>query len=199
MISFLSGIIHSKAENCVAIDVSGVGYEVFLSKNTLASLGEIETNLKLEIYTHVTETSLQLFGFKTVQEKAVFLKLISVSGIGPKSALNILSDIGLKDLMQAIATGNIAALTRVSGIGKKTAERLIVELRDKFKDSESLVPQNAANDSPFKDSRLVDVENALISLGYAEFQAKKVVNGLTLNETDTVQILIKKSLANMQP
>lgn len=196
MISFLSGKIHSKSENSITLDVNGVGYEVFVAKNVALILGESGSPLKLEIHTNMTENSLQLFGFRSTAEKAVFLKLISVSGIGPKSALNILSDVTIADLQNAIASGNVTALTKVNGIGKKTAERLVVELKDKFSEN-PVTTKQAANDLPVQDSRLSDVINALISLGYADYQARRIVKDLLPSETDSVQTLIKKSLAMM--
>ncbi len=197
MIGFLKGTIHSLTDTAVVLDVNGVGYEVHAAKSVLVSLGEVGATAALEIYTHVAEGILQLFGFKSAREKIIFLKLTSVSGIGPKSALNILSDTSIESLIAAITQGNVAALTKINGIGKKTAERLVVELKDKFKDEPQTTTSGAANDNFMGDARLNDVTNALISLGYAEFTARKIVKEIAVNDNDTVQTLIKKSLARM--
>lgn len=198
MIGFITGKIHDIGETSLIIDVNGVGYEVFLSKNELQRHNTVGTNVKYEIYTHVAEGILQLFGFVNKNVKAVFLNLLSVSGIGPKSALNILSETSLESLLGAIVGGDIVSLTKISGIGKKTAERLILELKDKFKNSAHLPVNPAANDNLTGDDRLNDVSNALLSLGYAEFQIKKFIKDITVGETDTVQTLLKKSLAMAQ-
>jgi len=199
MIGFLSGKIHGVSETTATIDVNGVGYAVHLAKSILLTLGQTGTAVQLEIHTHVTENSFQLFGFQNLRQKAIFLKLISVSGIGPKLALNIISDLPVTDLLSAVVQGNVAALTQINGVGKKTAERMVVELKDKFKDDVTLSKvANVANDNKNEDLRINDVTSALMSLGYAESQARRIVSGLTINENDTVQTLIKKSLAPNQ-
>lgn len=198
MIGFLSGKIHDIGESSLVIDVNGVGYEVFLSKTELQRHAFIGASIQFEIYTHVAEGILQLFGFENKNAKAVFTKLISVSGIGPKSALNILAETSLETLLGAIVGGDIVRLTKISGIGKKTAERLVLELRDKFKDNACLPVNPAANDNLTGDDRLTDVGNALASLGYTEFQVKKFIKDITVSENDTVQTLLKKSLTMAQ-
>lgn len=197
MIGFLTGKIHRISHNTVVINVNGVGYETLVPSSLTLNLN-LGQNIALEIYTHVNETSLQLFGFKTIKEKQIFQKLISVSGIGPKLGLTIISDLPLPQLFQAVTHGDVTALTKISGIGKKTAERIIVELKDKFKDETPLNQSQAANDNPLQSTKIQDVTHALISLGYPEYQAKKVVGGIEVAENDTVQSLIKKSLVYIQ-
>ncbi|MBU0505364.1 MAG: Holliday junction branch migration protein RuvA [bacterium] len=197
MIGFLSGTIHSKEDMKAIINVSGVGYDVLISQTTLAAIGEAGDSVRLEIYTHVNESTFQLFGFQNTKEKKFFQKLISVSGVGPKLALTMLSAMPLYALAQALAQGNLATLTSISGVGKKTAERLVVELKDKFKDEIISMPL-AANDETEYDFRLADVTSALMTLGYPENYAKKAVNGLEIRDDDTVQSLIKKSLVRIQ-
>lgn len=198
MIGFLSGTIHAIHDNIITLNVQGVGYEVHVPKSTLHKYTETNQQAEFEIHTQMSENSLSLFGFSSIKEKQVFQKLISVSGIGPKLGLTIISDLPLARLFTAITQGHIAELTQISGIGKKTAERIIIELRDKFKDEAILENSSAANDNPIQDSRMLDATSALVSLGYAEFQAKKIVNGLSLDDRDTVQSLIKKSLVYLQ-
>lgn len=201
MIGFLEGSLHRKTDNTATINVNGVGYEVYLGSQTLYDLGEPGSPVSLEIYTHVTESSLQLFGFLNVTQKKLFQKLISVSGIGPKLGLVIIDTLPLQILINAIKTGDAGTLTTINGIGKKTAERLVVELKDKFKeetlDTSHLTPHEAANDNAPSNNHLQDVAQALISLGYSENQARKVVNGLNVEESDTVQTLIRKSLSRL--
>lgn len=198
MIGFLSGTLHSKTENSAVVDVNGVGYEVYLSKKTLESLVEPNASVKLEIYTHVNETTFQLYGFFSAQEKWVFKKIIAISGVGPKLALTILSALTISEFVTAIALGNKATLTNISGIGSKTAERIIIELKDKFKNDMISADITAANDDQNGKVPLRDVVSALVNLGYQESQARKVVDNLQIEEKDTVQTLIKRSLVNMR-
>src|SRR5688572_59108 len=132
MIGFLSGKILEKDANTVLVDVGGVGYEVTIPLSTFYELGDIGSDVSLRIFTHVREDALQLFGFKTVRERDLYLKLISVQGIGAKSGITMLSGMSADEIVAAIRTNNIARLTSIPGVGKKTAERLVVELRDKI-------------------------------------------------------------------
>lgn len=198
MIGYLSGKIHSVSDTHLILDVNGVGYEIHPPKSTLLRFTGNGGAASFEIHTHMTENALSLYGFATAKEKQVFQKLISVSGIGPKLGLTIISDLPLNQLFTAVTQGRIDELTKISGIGKKTAERIVIELRDKFKDEVVLERSTAANDNPTHDARLNDVTSALMSLGYPEFHARRVVNGLTVEATDSVQTLIKKSLSGLQ-
>jgi holliday junction DNA helicase RuvA len=197
MIGFLSGIIHSKSENSAVINVNGVGYEVLIAQNTSIRLGESGESATLEVYTHVNESTLQLYGFCHLREKLFFQKLIAVSGVGPKLVLSMLAAFPVSELVRALVQSDIKLLTSISGVGKKTSERLIIELKDKFKDDSSLALP-AANDDLLSDQRLSDATRALMQLGYNEMHAKKVISAITLNENDTVQAVIKKSLAAMK-
>lgn len=194
MIGYLSGKLYRVNQNSLIIDVGGVGYEVFCPQNTLLMMKDIGSEVSFEVYTHVNENAFQLFGFNSIQEKEIFQKIISVSGIGPKLGLSIISDLPLPELINAVIDEDVHRLTRVSGVGKKTAERVVVELKDKFKKDMRYKTVRAANDNPKSDSKISDVTSALINLGYPSFEAKKVVNGISFEEGDTVQSLIKKSL-----
>jgi Holliday junction DNA helicase RuvA len=132
MIGHLRGILLEKHPNEVIVDVQGVGYLVTIPVSTFSSLPETGTEVNLRIHTHVREDALLLFGFLTHDEKMLFERLISVSGVGPKMGITVLSGLPVSDLVTSIRTGNLQQLTRVPGIGKKTAERLVVELRDKL-------------------------------------------------------------------
>src|SRR5437868_7830604 len=132
MIAYLSGKLLDKQANTVIIDVGGVGYEVSIPLSTFYELGDAGTEVQLRIYTHVREDAIQLFGFKTDRERELYLKLISVQGIGAKSGITMLSGMSADEIVNAIRTNNIVRLTSIPGVGKKTAERMVIELRDKI-------------------------------------------------------------------
>lgn len=198
MIAFLQGTLHSKADNHIVLDVHGVGYEVFLGKGALIQIGEVGDVVKLDIHTHYTEANLQLYGFINSEEKSIFKKMISVSGIGPKLGQSILSAYPLAQLIDAVASGNLVALTSISGIGKKTAERIVTELRDPFKNI-SLASSHSIERIPVRggDDRQNQTLQALVALGYSDAVAWRALQRIEANETDTVQNLIKKSLGVM--
>src|SRR5215210_4453649 len=131
MIAYLSGKLLEKHANTAIVDVSGVGYEVSIPLSTFYELGEVGSDVQLRIFTHVREDTLQLFGFKTARERDLYLKLISVQGIGAKSGIAMLSGMNADEIISAIRTDNLAKLTAIPGVGRKTAERLVIELRDK--------------------------------------------------------------------
>ncbi|MBV6432730.1 MAG: Holliday junction ATP-dependent DNA helicase RuvA [Bryobacteraceae bacterium] len=164
MIGFLRGLLHEKHPNEIVVDVHGVGYLVTIPVSTFSALPETGSEVKLRIHTHVREDAIALFGFLTGEEKLLFEKLISVSGIGPKLAVTVLSGLSVADLAAAIRSSNVAQLTRVPGIGKKTAERLVVELRDKLDMLGGKAPAAAA---PAMVMSAVDedVLSALVNLG----------------------------------
>src|SRR5919106_4551969 len=132
MIAHLSGTLLSKQATSVILDVSGVGYEVTIPLSTFYDLEDLGSTVQLRIYTHVREDALQLYGFKTARERELFLKIISVSGIGPKLGITLLSGMSANELIASIRTNNLARLTLIPGVGRKTAERLVMELRDKI-------------------------------------------------------------------
>src|SRR5205823_13494790 len=132
MIAHLSGTLLSKQATSAIVDVSGVGYEVAIPLSTFYELGEPGSAVQLRIYTHVREDAFQLFGFKTTRERELFLHLISVNGVGPGLAIKLLSGMSADELVASIRTNNLARLVSVPGVGRKTAERLVVDLRDKI-------------------------------------------------------------------
>jgi holliday junction DNA helicase RuvA len=132
MIAFLRGTVLEKHPNQVIVDVNGVGYELIIPVSTFSRLAEQGGEVRLRVHTHVREDALSLFGFHTAEEKMLFEKLISVSGIGPKLAVTVLSGLAAPDLINAIRGADLPALVRVPGIGKKTAERMVLELKDKL-------------------------------------------------------------------
>ena len=169
MIGYLRGIILERTPGRVVIEVNGVGYEVLMPVSSFAQLPNGTAALvSLRIYTHVREDALQLFGFFTTPEKQLFEKLISVNGIGPKLGLAILSGVPAGELAQAIRGGDLGRLTAIPGVGKKTAERLVMELRDKL--PAGAEPAAAAAAGPD-----ADVISALMNLGYARPAAEKTL------------------------
>jgi Holliday junction DNA helicase RuvA len=175
MIAHLSGQLFSKTTQSVLIDAGGIGYEVFVPLSTFYTLPEKDERVSLHIYTHVREDALLLFGFHSKLEKKLFLMLISVSGIGPKLAVNILSGIGPEELLGAIARGDTVRLRAIPGIGKKTAERIALEL----KDAASKIEQPEAPPAPVIESEdkliMDDAYSALLNLGYPSKSAKTAV------------------------
>jgi Holliday junction DNA helicase RuvA len=164
-------LVHKEPQEAV-VDVSGVGYRVATPLSTFYRLGEVGDEVTLLIHTHVREDVLALFGFLTGAEQAVFERLIDVSGVGPRLALGILSGIEVPDLVEALGTGDVARLTRVPGVGKKTAERLVLELREKVRDLAAPVDAQMPPPAP---SPKDDLLSALVHLGYSRPEAERVV------------------------
>ncbi len=195
MIAYIQGIVSEKTPTRIVIDVNGIGHEILVPISSYDRIGEKGAVTKLLTYLHVREDILQLFGFATPEEKEMFLLLISVSGIGPKSALGILSSIATKDLRSAIAHENLNMLTAVPGIGKKTAQRIVVELKDKVGKAgiSPDVPSGYTPSSQKADEALM----ALVSLGYHKSVAEKaIVKALqdVQGTEPTLQELIKNAL-----
>lgn len=205
MIAHLIGTLLAKTPTSVIIDVGGVGYEVMIPTTTFYDLGEAGAGVSLRIYTNVREDALQLFGFKTARERELFALLISVSGIGPKSAIAMLSGMDADEIIGAIRSNNLARLTAIPGVGRKTAERLVIELRDKINVlmspalEEQLKAQATAAGEPLSEEGLRDdTLSALINLGYNRVAAEKAVTH-AMQETDarTVEALLRQSLRNL--
>ncbi len=194
MIAKLRGKIIDKKPTEIVIDVNGVGYQVFISFNTFEDIPELNANTELFTYLSVRENSLTLFGFSTMSEKIVFEKLISVSGVGPKLAQSILSGIQTNELVDAIAAGDKSRLVAIPGVGRKTAERLVIELKDKMDSVDTETGYVHEGVSLIKN----DAVNALIALGYnkktAELTVRKI---LDLQPDISLEELIKTSLGNL--
>ena len=175
MIAHLRGRILEKQPNRVILDVQGVGYDVQVPLSTYYHLPEVGAEVALRIHTHVREDALQLFGFASEEEEAVFHELIGVKNVGPRAAQNILSGIEARDLAAAVAQGDVARLTKVPGVGKKTAERLVVELKEKLVTlARAAAPRGAAAPA----GALEQLEQALLGLGYRAPQAEQAVAAL---------------------
>jgi holliday junction DNA helicase RuvA len=199
MIAYLSGKLLEKQATAVIVDVGGIGYEVTIPLSTFYELGEVGDDVQLRIYTHVREDALQLFGFKTEREKQLYLKLISVQGIGAKSGVTMLSGMSADEIIVAIRTDNLARLTSIPGVGKKTAERLVIELRDKLNDISSGAVQETLSATGQQtvpaDAVYEDALSALTNLGYQRNAAEKTLKQAVQEGTEmSVQKLLRRSL-----
>ena len=190
-----------KQATSVIIDVGGIGYEVTIPLSTFYELGEEGADVSLRIYTHVREDALQLFGFKSEREKQLYLKLISVQGIGAKSGISMLSGMSAEEIVTAIRTDNLARLTSIPGVGRKTAERLVIELRDKLNEftAQSALERAASGTSAqaeaSADEVYDDALSALVNLGYQRNAAEKALKQAIKDGTEiSVQKLLRKSL-----
>lgn len=174
MIAFLRGTLLEKHPNTLIVDVGGVGYDVVIPVSTFSALGPAGSTVELRIHTHVREDAISLFGFHSSEEKHLFEKLISVSGIGPKLAITVLSGLAAGDLVAAIRAGAIEHLVRVPGIGKKTAERMVVELRDKL---DLIAPAARAAAAPKSSLSAAeeDVLSALMNFGATRAAAEAAI------------------------
>ena len=172
MIAHLRGLLLAKSPNLIIVECAGVGYEVAISVATFSALPDDGVQVALHVYTNVREDQIALFGFAETQEKRLFEKLLTISGIGPKLAITVLSGISSERLVAAIRGGDHATLTRIPGIGKKTAERVVLELKDKLEDMAVPVAAGAVtHHGPAGD----DAISALVNLGYQRPVAQKAV------------------------
>jgi len=189
MIAHLRGKLISKHPNQAVVEAGGVGYEVNISIPTFSAMPALGAEVALHVHTHVREDALSLFGFLRSEEKQLFEKLISVSGIGPRLAITILSGMPADAMVAAIRGNDVAALTRIPGIGKKTAERMVLELRDKLEAFG--VAAVAAAASPVEE----DVISALVNLGYQRPLAERALARLGSTSGEPFEGLFRKALA----
>jgi holliday junction DNA helicase RuvA len=192
MIAHLRGRLLSKEPNRVVVEAGGVGYEVVISVPTYSELPGVGGEVALHVHTHVREDALALFGFLKAPEKQLFEKLIGVSGIGPKLAITVLSGMTTEFLVAAIRGNDLGALTRIPGIGKKTAERMVLELRDKL---QALPAAAMTAGTPVEE----DVLSALLNLGYQPAAAEKAVQKARENgKRDSFDALFREALAQLR-
>ena len=196
MIALLTGVIAHKAPDFIILDVHGVGYRVHIPFSTYYDLPDEGGSATLHIYTSVKEDAINLYGFRTPAEKTFFQLLIGISGVGPKLANGILSNIPVGDLRRALTSGDLVRLAAVPGIGKKTAERLVLELRDKVLKLEPLssVAEPEGRAETISDGISDDVASALINLGYKEAFVRKALAELPVTPGDTVETVLKQAL-----
>lgn len=198
MYSYFDGIVAEKSNNELVIDVNGVGYSLMCSVNTLQAAPPVGDGMKCYAYLSVREDAMELFGFATKSEKAMFMRLCTVSGIGSRTALSVLGSMPLQDLNLAIVMGDLTALSRAPGIGKKTAQRIALELKDKVSEEDfSMGGKNniAMSDMP-KESGLSEAMQALQALGYTAIEASKALQSVK-DKSDKPDELIKLALRAM--
>lgn len=184
MIAFLRGQVLNKQPNLLIVDVQGVGYEVHVPLSTYYDVGDVGAEVSLRIYTHVREEAFHLYGFLTAIEQQLFERLITISGIGPKLAVAVLSGIEPRDLVGAVQRGDVARLTGIPGVGRKTAERMILELKDRLAQLD--VAEGAGTPVPAAPGERLrdDVLSALQNLGYHRPLAEKAVDSMLSSTTE---------------
>ncbi|MDI6743042.1 MAG: Holliday junction branch migration protein RuvA [Smithella sp.] len=197
MIALISGKIVHKGVSHVIVDVHGVGYRVFIPLTTYYELPEADQTITLHVHTNVKQDAIQLFGFHSVQERDLFQLMISVSGIGPKIAMNILSGISAPELLRALSVGNVGKLVHVPGVGKKMAERLVLELKEKVLKKMTLeqIPDTGIQ-SGAMDMIREDALSALVNLGYKNNVAKDALDKAVRSSEEELSMdnLLKKTL-----
>ena len=182
MIAFLRGRIHDKQPNRVIVDVGGVGYDVHVPLSTFYNLGDEGAEVSLRVHTHVREDALQLYGFLTELEQQLFERLIAISGIGPRLATVVLSGMEPRDLVAAVQRADVARLTTIPGVGKKTAERIVLELKDRLPQAAASEPEAPAAEG---DDVRADLLSALANLGYQRAAIEKTVEKVMRQSTTT--------------
>ncbi len=198
MIAQLEGVLSEKTPIRIILDVNGVGYDLLIPISTFDKLGEVGSKVKLLTYLHVRDDILQLFGFSTLKEKGMFTHLISVAGIGPKLALGILSGRTVDGLTRSIVNGDTANLTQLSGVGKKTAQRIVLELRDKLAKEITESELAPASGEPISNGKLEEAVLALVSLGHNRNTAENTLLKVLGAEPDlALDELIKRALQNI--
>lgn len=203
MIAHLTGTLFAKEATQVIIDVGGVGYEVAIPLSTFYELGELNSKVQLRIYTHVREDALQLYGFNTARERELFMRLISVSGIGPKLGITLMSGMSADEMIAAIKNNNLARLTLIPGVGRKTAERLVVELRDKITSLSSAAAADegqppTTTEFMTEDAAQADALSALLNLGYQRSAAEKAITSASAEGGElTVESILRRALRRL--
>ncbi len=191
MISFFVGTIEEKYENTLDVNVNGVGYELTISNNALVSLPIEGETVKVLTYMHVKEDGIALYGFANAEEKNMFMKLITVSGIGPKMAITILSGIKLSDLVVAIMSENTTTLSKIKGLGKKSAERICLELKDKVNSTNLSMFDGQDLPQNYNESALNDAVETLIALGVNKNEAYRLARSKVTEDITAEEIIMK--------
>ena len=194
MYYYIKGTLVQKSDNYIVVDANGVGYMIYTSLNSMQNTGEIGKKITIYTYLHVREDVMDLFGFTTIEEKNMFIHLLSVSGVGPKAALSILSVTTPAKFALAVITNDVKTITKASGVGPKMAQRVILELKDKMKTDELEIDLEDESDDILSDNRSEAI-SALVVLGYSSNDAQKAVKGI--DGTLSVEEIIKKALAGL--
>ena len=197
MISYIRGELLSIKSDEIIVDVNGVGYGVFVSEHTTSSLPRLGSEVQVYTYLNVREDAMQLFGFLKQEDLEVFKLLLLVNGIGPKAGLSILSTLTPDELRFAVMSGDVKAISKSPGVGKKTAEKLIIELKDKLKIADIAPLEDTFESShEITDGNVNEAIQALVSLGYGQSESYRAVKGIEL-ENKTTEEILKEALRNM--
>ena len=194
MYYYIKGTLVQKNDNYIDVDANGLGYIIYTSLNSIENAREVGKKITIYTYLHVREHVMDLFGFTTIEEKNMFMQLISVSGVGPKAALSILSVTTPAKFAVAVITNDVKTITKASGVGPKMAQRVILELKDKMKTDELEIDFEDERDDILSDNRSEAI-SALVVLGYSSNDAQKAVKGI--DGTLSVEDIIKKALAGL--
>lgn len=198
MINFIEGKLKEVLDNKIVVETSGVGYDIFFPASNFKNLPAIDEDIKVYTYMHVKEDEMSLYGFLTREDKEMYLKLLTVSGVGPKGALNIISTLGFSTLIKAISNDDSKMIASVQGIGSKTASKICIELGDKvrkMKFDEKLDIIKVNNEASKQISVIKDeVVEALIALGYKESKAREMIENIEVEENVSVSDLLKLAL-----
>ena len=204
MIAHLSGTLLSKQATLAIVDVGGVGYELAIPLSTFYELGNTGSPVQLRVYTHVSQDAIRLYGFKTARERELFLQLISVNGVGPGLAIKLLSGMNADEMIASIRTNNLVRLVAIPGVGRKTAERLVVDLRDKIAAlsspalEEEFAAKAAAGSPASPDAMRDDAISALANLGYQRAAAEKAVKSAIDEGGElSVEVILRRSLRSL--
>lgn len=200
MIRFIKGILEETTDNTIILENNGIGFEVFVPENVMAQMPQTGSEIKIHTYFHVREEAMQLFGFLTKSDLRMFELLITVNGIGPKGALGILSVFSADELRMSIFAGDAKTISKAPGIGKKTAEKLILELKDKisFEDSiQSYANLSSGTDKNEQAIARTDAIEALVALGYSQTESVKVVQSIALESGMDSETILKEALKKM--
>ena len=197
MISFLRGELSSFEEGLVTVDVGGVGYGVFMSDYSMSQLPPIGESIKLHTYLNVREDVMQLYGFLSKDDLEVFKMLILVNGVGPKAGLSILSALTPDDLRFAVVSSDVKAISKAQGIGKKTAEKIIIELKDKLKLEDAFGKEDALPNVNYSiNENSSEAIQALVALGYGQSESLKVIKSIDISNK-SVEDILKEALQKM--
>ena len=196
MISMLNGILDSKETNHIVVDVNGVGYKVSVPTSVMGQLPKVGEKIKIFTQQVVREDANDLYGFMRKEERGLFAMLLSVSGIGPKMAMSLLSGIKMEDLVVAITKSNVSLLSSVPGIGLKTAQRLVIELKEKIAKAYSISAGEISKGLPDESPLMADAVSALMTLGYTPKEARDAIRnaGVDFSKAKGVEDVIKQSL-----
>ena len=200
MINFVSGKLREILADKIVVEANGIGFGIYFPASNFVNLPELDSDIKVFTYMHVKEDEMSLYGFLTREDREMFLKLLTVNGVGPKGALNIISRLGFSTLMKAIANEDSKLISSVSGIGSKTASKICIELGDKvrkmnFEGKIDIIKQNNSENKKFnvvKD----EVAEAMVKLGFKEAKAREILNNLNLSGEETASDILKLALKN---